>query len=378
MPRIHPRDIWQARNTNKALLALLPVCRDLQGARNELRWLKQHAVAVSQQIGHSRQPSLLTEFIDRRARGEPLQYVLGSEYFGELEIRCRPGVLIPRPETAASTSHLAHIVSTEWGSIAAEKKPLRVLDLCTGSGCIPLLFHHEFYSHEQNNSKQLEMVGVDISSDALSLARENLIHQIARQGKQYSSGLPRTKSLQHIGFVQADILKDDQDMPPDDRYDGPLPLAQALARLSDSSPPTFDILTCNPPYISPRSFVTTTARSVRQYEPVQALVPAPQNTKLMTDNDIGDLFYPKLLAIAEQIEAKVILFEVADLTQAQRVAAMAARQGTWARVEIWRDEPTAEVVSESVQIDRHNIAMRGAGHGRSVVAYRDKLVTEVA
>ena len=96
MPRIHPRDIWQARNINKALLALLPVCRDLEGARNELRWLKQHAVAVSQQIGQSRQPSLLTDFIDRRARGEPLQYVLGSDYFGELEIRCRPSVLIPR------------------------------------------------------------------------------------------------------------------------------------------------------------------------------------------------------------------------------------------------------------------------------------------
>lgn len=96
MPRIRPRDIWQARNINKALLALLPVCRDLEGARNELRWLKQHAVAVSQQIGQSRQPSLLTDFIDRRARGEPLQYVLGSDYFGELEIRCRPSVLIPR------------------------------------------------------------------------------------------------------------------------------------------------------------------------------------------------------------------------------------------------------------------------------------------
>lgn len=107
-------------------------------------------------------------------------------------------------------------------------------------------------------------------------------------------------------------------------------------------------------------------------------MPAPQNKKSMTDDDIGDVFYPKLLAIAEQIEAKVILFEVADLKQAQRVAAMAVRQGTWDRVEIWRDEPTANSVSENVQTDRHNIAVRGVGHGRSVVAYRDKLVTGVA
>lgn len=96
MPRIHPRDIWQARAVNKALLALLPICRDIGSARNELRWLKEHAVAVSQRTGHHSQANLLANFVRRRALGEPLQYVLGSEYFGALEIKCRPGVLIPR------------------------------------------------------------------------------------------------------------------------------------------------------------------------------------------------------------------------------------------------------------------------------------------
>lgn len=96
MPRIHPRDIWQAQAIDKALLALLPVCRDIGSARNELRWLKEHAVAVSQRTGHHSQANLLSGLVRRRALGEPLQYVLGSEYFGALKIKCRQGVLIPR------------------------------------------------------------------------------------------------------------------------------------------------------------------------------------------------------------------------------------------------------------------------------------------
>lgn len=96
MPRIRPRDIWKARETSKTLLSLLPVCRDIASARNELRWLRQHAIAVSQQTEHHNPGGLLRNLIIRRAHGEPLQYVLGSEFFGGLEIRVRAGVLIPR------------------------------------------------------------------------------------------------------------------------------------------------------------------------------------------------------------------------------------------------------------------------------------------
>jgi methylase of polypeptide subunit release factors len=40
--------------------------------------------------------ALLGQLIRERVRGKPLQYLLGTEYFGDLEIKCRPGVLIPR------------------------------------------------------------------------------------------------------------------------------------------------------------------------------------------------------------------------------------------------------------------------------------------
>lgn len=61
--------------------------------------MAEHALNISQQlkgeefVPHSR---ILSDYVHRRASGEPLQYILGSEYFGELEIKCRPGVLIPR------------------------------------------------------------------------------------------------------------------------------------------------------------------------------------------------------------------------------------------------------------------------------------------
>ncbi|KAE9965694.1 hypothetical protein EG328_009475 [Venturia inaequalis] len=87
----------------------------------------------------------------------------------------------------------------------------------------------------------------------------------------------------------------------------------------------WDLLICNPPYISPNHFYTTTSRSVRNFEPKLALVPPPSESGL-TDEQQGDLFYPRLLHIADKLKSKILLMEVADLSQAERVAAMAQEQ----------------------------------------------------
>ena len=100
MPRLSPAYLNHALNENPLLPLLLRACRDLPPARNELRWLREH-------VKHSsRQPRLSTNGIDRlkrlcisRSRGKPLQYILGSQPFGELDIKCRSGVLIPRYPT---------------------------------------------------------------------------------------------------------------------------------------------------------------------------------------------------------------------------------------------------------------------------------------
>ena len=98
MPRIPPTLFRHARRIDRLLPPLLPVCRDLQSSRNELRWLGEHAavVAASQHADTGNERHLLQQYVNRRAKGEPLQYILGTEFFGDLEIKCKPGVLIPR------------------------------------------------------------------------------------------------------------------------------------------------------------------------------------------------------------------------------------------------------------------------------------------
>lgn len=95
MPRIPPTLLRHARRINPLLPPLLPVCRDLRSSQNELKWLGEHATEVASKSGHKHE-TLLEQYVNRRAKGEPLQYILGSEFFGDLEIKCRPGVLIPR------------------------------------------------------------------------------------------------------------------------------------------------------------------------------------------------------------------------------------------------------------------------------------------
>lgn len=100
MPRIPNALLRKAKAIDPFLAPLLAPCRDLQTAQNELRWLREHVENVAK-VRRARgdqlaKGALLSQLVRRRASGKPLQYLLGTEYFGDLEIRCRPGVLIPR------------------------------------------------------------------------------------------------------------------------------------------------------------------------------------------------------------------------------------------------------------------------------------------
>lgn len=102
MPRIPTSLLRKARAIDSLLPALLAPCRDLGTARNELRWLREHVEQVAAEARGARgemtiaKRAFLRRLVKERARGRPLQYLLGSEHFGDLEITCRPGVLIPR------------------------------------------------------------------------------------------------------------------------------------------------------------------------------------------------------------------------------------------------------------------------------------------
>lgn len=100
----------------------------------------------------------LISAIDRLARKEPIQYILGETEFCGLTFHVGPGVLIPRPET----EELVELISKDFGS---ERKSFRILDIGTGSGCIAISL-----------AKALPNATVsawDISPEALVIATEN-------------------------------------------------------------------------------------------------------------------------------------------------------------------------------------------------------------
>ncbi|KAH7089605.1 S-adenosyl-L-methionine-dependent methyltransferase [Paraphoma chrysanthemicola] len=348
MPRIPNSLLREAHALDIFLPPLLAPCRDLHTARNELRWLREHVkwVAKTRRARGDTlaEGSLLRRLVKERASGKPLQYILGTEYFGDLEIRCRPGVLIPRQDTAASITHLARLLR-DTTKLPPE---LRLLDLCTGTGCIPLLFQHEL--HSARDDVVVRALGVDVSEGALHLAHHN-VQRLYKNSGSLAKG--------RVQLIKADVLVD----PFADQVAGPMPLKTALnyKRL----PSFWDILTSNPPYISPSEYWKTTTRSVRGYEPKLALVPPPKGEQ--DDIQQGDMFYPRLLNIARDVEAKIVLLEIADMAQALRVAQRALQLGIFDGIEIWREDPSAH---PSAVTDQNDFHIRGDGNARSVICWR--------
>lgn len=246
----------------------------------------------------------------------------------------------PRPETETLTTHLATLLL----SSSSPPRPLRILDLCTGTGCIPL----HLYSLLTPHIPTPRLLGIDISPIAIRLAKQTLSHNIT------TTRLPPTAQAQ-ISFVQGDIFANSD--------------AEAWRQAE------WDVLISNPPYISPTSFDATTARSVRNYEPKSALVPPLSTSSAKSREaaaDIGDTFYPRLLEIAEQVSARVLLVEVGDLQQAIRVVEMVVEKGksVWAGCEIWRDWPVGGGDGEVVEVQGGEVRVRGEGNGRAVLAWR--------
>lgn len=105
MPRIPTSVILKAHRQNPLLPLLLKECRSLDLARNELRWLRARALESSSLTlkGKDAGPrhksgwrNRLRSMCRTRSGGMPLQYILGDQPFGDLDILCRRGVLIPR------------------------------------------------------------------------------------------------------------------------------------------------------------------------------------------------------------------------------------------------------------------------------------------
>ena len=363
MPRLPTSLLLHARHIDPILPILLRSCRDITSARNELRWLREHVKDLPKN-GRRPGPLTLAKLCLERSRGKPLQYILGNQPFGDLDILCRPGVLIPRlvspsltltqknansdsPETEAYTTFLAQLIGENISKLSTAYPGgcghrLRVLDLCTGTGCITLLSHAMLSPY----IRDLTIMGIDISPGAVSLARQNLDWNV-REGHLHPV------AREQVTFEQGDVF-------------------------NKSSPVNgqWDVVISNPPYISPQGFNKDTIRSVRNYEPKLALVPPArvQSQQPVPDHVHGDMFYPKLLEIASNVEAKLVLMEVDGRSQALRVRQMIHDMRAWDGCEFWMDEPGNRKSSGIYDTEGNENKPRliGLGHERSVVCWRQE------
>lgn len=147
--------------------------------------------------------------IEQRAQHVPLQHILGYQDFMGLRFQVNEYVLIPRQDTEILVEEAMRYLHDG----------MRILDLCTGSGCILLSLLH--YSND------CEGVGVDISKEALQVAAQNA----------------------ELLDIKADFLKSD---------------------LYEKVTGKFDLLVSNPPYIE-RKVIPTLMEEVREYDPYIAL-----------------------------------------------------------------------------------------------------------
>jgi methylase of polypeptide subunit release factors len=218
--------------------------------------------------------------------------------------------------------------SSDKSRPAGKAKPLRVIDLCTGTGCISLLLHALLAPHFQ----KLSITGIDISSIALSLAQENLKHNL-------QLGQLTCRASTDIHFQRGNVLGNGSDdtVPSIDSI--LQTYHQELGSLSADQIGGCDLLISNPPYISQHEFGNgTTARSVRLFEPKLALVPPSLATGEELDRP-EDVFYHRILALMFKLNAKITVLECGDIVQAQRVLALhetlAATESDQFNTEVW-------------------------------------------
>ena len=177
-------------------------------------------------------------------QNKPVQYIIGETYFYNDQFLTPPGVFIPRPE-----SELLVDCAVEF--LSKSKDNLKIIDFCTGSGCILLSIAKKFPKHKY--------IGLDKSELAIKTAEKNR----------------KLLGLKNIQFFNQDIFKYNQSKA--------------------------DLLLCNPPYLAKHE-IDSLEQSVRDYDPLSAL----------TDFKNGTSFYKHLISNFNKLVKKngIMLLEI--------------------------------------------------------------------
>lgn len=205
---------------------VLMLCEEVLGTENYT-----HIVEPEFKIDDKKLPELEAA-MERLKKMEPVQYVLGHTEFYGRTFKVDPAVLIPRPETellcrdAIKLGMRVYRMRSPYGKNA---EPVRILDLCTGSGCIAWTMALSIPGSR--------VTAVDISDAALEVAA----------GQDFASEL-KSKETFRPEFIKADVLNSEQEI--------------------ELGP--FDMVLSNPPYIM-ESEKEDMRRNVLEYEPESAL-----------------------------------------------------------------------------------------------------------
>ncbi|EXJ62322.1 hypothetical protein A1O7_02756 [Cladophialophora yegresii CBS 114405] len=349
--------------------------------------LSSHTVSNAQ----AQAQKLLAHNVDRRSKGMPLQYIMGSQPFGNLDILCRRGVLIPRPETEMYTEKAAKLLlaalpatqSTDGPWWQDRSSKVRILDLCTGTGCIALLLHSLLKPIDPTKPSlppglDLEIVGLDINPRAVRLARKNLHHSVSQK-------LLHSDAIHSVSFQQVDVRALEKKQYKEGGSDDQLrkTVNAAAAGVSDedidsslASAP-WDMVIANPPYVGPKDYELggKTEPSVRDYEPKEALVPVVGRHYKASAEKQADLFYRPLHHIARAVGAQLMVMEVGDSSQAARVGSMVVGKAwgvnsrssddrpqafSWddgMRLEAWGDDSAVRVLAAAQTLSTPKISI---------------------
>ena len=246
------------RATRAEIVSHLAACIEhLYSRQEQLRIARMVAAALS---GESEMKFLIdpNEIIDielgdvaeQLSAGRPVQYIIGKTEFCGEEFTVREGVLIPRPETEELVM---------WAIQVSKEFPSpRILDLCTGSGCIAIAL--------KKLIPAAAVTAIDLSAEALAIAQENA-----------------TKLGTEVRFLADDVL-------------------QSVPQLGNEQ---FDIIISNPPYI-PISEREAMHINVTNFEPAMAL--------FVEDSD-PLIFYREIARIAKSrlSDRGALLFEIHEL-----------------------------------------------------------------
>ena len=177
-------------------------------------------------------------------QNKPVQYITGETYFYNDKFLTPPGVFIPRPETEL-------LVDCAVEFLSKSKDSLKIIDFCTGSGCILLSIAKKFPNHEY--------IGLDKSELAIKTAEKNR----------------KSLGLKNVQFFNQDIFEYNQSKA--------------------------DLLLCNPPYLAKHE-IDSLEQSVRDYDPLSAL----------TDFKNGTSFYKYLISNFNKLVKKngIMLLEI--------------------------------------------------------------------